>query len=126
MTFLEHLRFAIREGKVWLFFNALGIGIYLAIECWIFAPRIPEEAFNGIDQICYWTTTEFPLLVLYLGVNVTWLLMSRKSAFFRSRQLSIWLLGCLVWGIVLACDPVAVKIVGIVTDMIDGTAWNHQ
>jgi hypothetical protein len=125
MPILEDLKLTAKEGWAWILFNALGIGTYLAIESWIFAPRIPEEAFNGIDQICYWTTMEFPLLAFCFGVDMTWLLMSRKSLFFR-RQLAICLLMSGVWGSVLVCDPIAVKIVMILMAMIDGRAWNHH
>jgi hypothetical protein len=125
MSFLEHLKPAIKEGKGWLFFNALGIGVYLMIESWIFAPRIAEETFNGIDQICFWETQEFPLLAFYFGVNVTWLLMRWQSAFSRNRLLLIWLLTCLVWGIVIACDPIAIKMIILIVPMMVKQAWNR-
>jgi hypothetical protein len=111
MSFIERLKPAANEGKFWLLFNVLGIVAYLSIEAWLFAPRIPEEEFNGIDQICFWSTMQFPLLALFLGVNLTWVLMSRKSPFFKSRQLVIWIMGCIGWGILLVLDPIAVKIV---------------
>jgi hypothetical protein len=49
MNLIERLRLAVKEAKFWILFNALGIGAYVSIEAWLFAPRIPEEAFNGID-----------------------------------------------------------------------------
>jgi len=125
MSFMERLKPAIREGKLWLLFNALGIACYIAIEAWLFAPRIPEEAFNGIDQMCFWSTMQFPLLALFLGVNLTWLLMSRRSPFFKSRQLFIWMLGCVAWGILLLLDPIADKIVCLLI-MHYGGFWSHD
>ena len=125
MSFLEHLKPAVKEGKGWLLFNASGIGIYLAIESWI-SVRCQEEALNGFDQTFLWVSTEFPLLAFYFGVNVTWLLMGRKSALFRSRQLLIWIMSCVTWGIVLVCDPVAVKMTVLVIPMMVERAWNHE
>jgi hypothetical protein len=111
MKFIERLKLAAPEARFWILFNALGIAVYISIEIWLFAPRIPEMAFNGIDQLCFWSTMQFPLLALYLGINLTWILLSRQSPFFKSRQLFIWLLGCAAWGLLLLLDPIALKIV---------------
>lgn len=43
MSFIERLKAAIKEGKFWLLFNALGIGVYISIEAWLLAPRIPKK-----------------------------------------------------------------------------------
>jgi len=120
MNFLRNLRLALKGARFWLFFNALGIGAYLAIECWLLAPLREDKLFNEDDPVRDWLGAMFPLLALYLGINMTWLIMSRKSPFFRSRRLLIWLLVCLVWGIVLARDPVNVR---AVIEILDGTAW---
>jgi hypothetical protein len=125
MSFIERLKPAAKEGKFWLLFNVLGIAAYISIEIWLFAPRIPEEAFNGIDQLCFWSTMQFPLLALYLGINLTWIVMSRQSLFFKSRQLFIWILGCVAWGILLLFDPIAIKIVYLLI-MHYGGFWNHD
>ena len=120
MNFLENLRLALAGARFWLFFNALGIGAYLAVECWLLAPLREDKIFNKGDPVREWLGTEFPLLALYLGINVTWLIMSRKNPFFRRRQLFIWLLVCLVWGIVLTRDPVNVR---ALKEILDGSAW---
>jgi hypothetical protein len=125
MSFLERLKLAAKEAKFWLLINVLGIGAYISIEAWLFAPRIPEEEFNGIDQMCFWTTMQFPLLALYLGVNLTWILMSRKSPFFKGRRLFIWGIGCAAWGVLLLFDPIALKIAYLFI-MVQSGAWNHQ
>jgi hypothetical protein len=125
VTFIERLTLPLHTGRFWLLFNAVGMGAYLAIESWM-SFYCEKEALNGFDQTFLWVTTEFPLLSLYLGANVTWLLMSRKSDYFKTRHLSIWLFVCLVWGVVLLCDPVAIKIAELITAMVNGTAWNHQ
>ncbi len=126
MSLLQHLKRAVPDGTGWLLFNAAGIGIYLAIESWITAPRIPEEAFNGIDQICFWETLEFPLLAFYLGANVTWLLMASPRAPLQRPQPLIWLPTGLLWGGVIACDAVAVKIAVLVLPMMIKRAWDHH
>ncbi len=118
--------FAIKESRGWLLFNALGVGLYLAIELWIRAPRIPEEAFNGIDELCFWQTDEIPLLAFYLGANVAWVAMSCQHALFPRTRLLIFLPVCLIWGGVIAFDPIAVKALTLVIPMMIERAWSNK
>lgn len=98
-----------------MLFNTFGVGTYLGINHWICAPRIQEENLGGIGQVYYWTTTEFPLLALCLGANVTGLLMSKDHAYFWNRQMTMWQLVFLVWGLVLVCDPLVFKTLLVVS-----------
>jgi hypothetical protein len=120
VNFPENVIVALKGAGIWLFFNALGIGVYLVLDSWITGPLREDKSFNKGDPVRDWLGTTFPLLALYLGINVTWLILNRKTPFFGSRQLLLWLLVCLVWGIVLSRDPVNFK---ALLEILNGTAW---
>jgi hypothetical protein len=112
---------ALKDSRFWLLANAVGICAYLLIELWIMAPRSEAESLNFINIIYYWTISEFPLLVVFLILNVIWLIFivrSRLSNGSRRSLLTVWFLVCLVWGVALFSYGLAggmVKILIILT-----------
>lgn len=112
------------KGVGWLLANALGIAIYLSLESWVLAPRSEAEALNGFDQIYFWLTRNLPLLIVYLVLNVVWLIrIRRRSDPSNKWQFRSWLLVCLAWAIALIYHGLAVKVLKMVIAMIDGKAW---
>ncbi len=117
-------RMVLSESVFWLPVNALGIGIYLAFESWILAPRSEENALNGIDEISYWLTLDLPVLIICFILNVIWLIrISRRSNSSKKGQVWTWLLTCLAWIIALLYHGFIIKILWILMMMIDGQAW---
>jgi uncharacterized membrane protein SirB2 len=119
----DRKRIALKDGG-WLLANALGIAIYLSLESWVLAPRSEAEALNGIDQIYFWLTRNLPLLVVYLVLNVIWLIRIRSRSDPSNKwPFRNWLLVCLAWAIALIYHGLTVKILKILIAMIDGKAW---
>ncbi len=116
LKFLKKLGAVLRETGFFLFLNALGIGIDLLIKLWWLDPVRNDR----IDPLPGWLCASLPLIAFYFGINMTWLLMSRKNGVLGIERLSIWLLVCLVWVIVLANDPLNLR--GFL-EMLNGTAW---
>ena len=103
-------RLALKAGG-WLLVNALGIAIYLSLESWILAPRPEAEALNGIDQIYFWLTRNLPLLIVFIVLNVIWLIrIWRRTDPSNMWPFRSWLLVCLAWAIALVYHGLAVKI----------------
>lgn len=116
MNFLKNLGAILKETGCFLFVNGLGIWVYFLIKFrWLDSFRNDK-----IDPVREWLGASLPLFAFCFGINVTWLLMSRKNALLGRGRLSIWLLVCLIWIIVLACDPLNLR--GF-TEMLSGSAW---
>jgi hypothetical protein len=116
MNFLKTLIALLKETAVFLFLNALGIRMDLLFKSWWLDPIRNDR----IDPVREWLGESLPLIAFYFGINTTWLVMSRKNGVLGIGRLSIWLLVCLVWVIVLASDPLNLR--GFL-EMLNGTAW---
>jgi hypothetical protein len=115
MKLLEGLK------KVGLFLlaNILGLVAYLALEHWWLRPVWSDADFKG-DPVRGWLGTSMPLFAFYFGVNVTWLLMSKKNGSLGIGRVSLWILVVAVWMIVLAREPINLR--GFL-EMLNRTAW---
>jgi amino acid transporter len=120
MSAIIYINSTIKRAWLWLLFNAFGIAVYLVLESSTFYPVEEAENPNRGDPVRDWLGAQFPFLALYLGANLTWLVMSWKKPSFKSQRLPLWLLVLLIWGIVLASCPLNLR---AFVEIRDGTAW---
>jgi hypothetical protein len=116
MKFLKKVGAVSKEMGILIFLIALGIKIDLVIKSQV----LDSIRHDPGDPVRSWLGTSLPLLAFYFGINVTWLLMSRKNGSLGIGRLSIWLMVCLTWVIVLARDPINLR--GVL-EMLNGTAY---
>jgi hypothetical protein len=94
------LKMVLKSVRLGLVLNALGLGVYFAMEFWIMMPRPEEDAFNGIDVLHFWFTRELPLLVILLILNLLWLIsVLREKMNPRLKRLKLIVCGvvALIW-----------------------------
>jgi hypothetical protein len=120
MKLIELLKVGFRESWAWLLFNVLGLVAYVAVEFGMLIPRFPEDGPTGIEQTFLWLDLEYPLLAFYLGMNVMWLLMKGRKALSQPGLFALWTLVGLAWGATLVCDPVSMKELAIMRNMVGG------
>lgn len=113
----------LRPMWIWLLVNVAGVVIYLAIGAWIKAPRPEGHELNGIDEIYFWMTRALPVLAVVAVFGLAWLVkLLRSQSPDRAMQLRFWISTCFVWGVVLVCDGLAVKIAKIAVLIVTGEA----
>ncbi len=119
------MKATLKDSRIWLLANILGVCVYLLLESWILAPRSEAESLNGIDVGYFWLTRECPILVVFLLLNLTWLslIIKRGRSSKNWHPLVIWVLVCLMWGAAFLTYGVGIGILKIIVDMIDGRAW---
>lgn len=85
------------KSRNWLLVNFLGIAVHFLIQHWILTRSLGEES-PGFNQVYYWMNLECPLLLLFLVINLFWLIKTIKEM----RSSKNWLPLALFCGICLA------------------------
>lgn len=105
----------LNEQIFWLLANALGIVIYLSLDSWIVAPRLKGDEFNGIDQFFFWIKGNLPILMLYLLLNVIWLIRIKRHYINSNKwPLRALIFTCLIWSVALIYYGFIIKFLKIV------------
>jgi hypothetical protein len=111
---------------LWLIANFIGISAYLLFECWLLAPHPEVGPQNGIDQKVAWLFTAFPVLILFIILNIIWFISTirsgRPSGWWT--PLPVWLLAVSAWVVaIFGYSNIGITMLSLFIDMIDGRAW---
>jgi len=118
---------ALRREIRWVTVNLIGMLVPILFEVWLMTPRSEIDSLNGIDVLGAWIIKVFPFLVAIFIVNVIWLIQvwRRNRGLSRRRSVGTWLVVCCLWLVPLCLNPVALRMLWLVTGIIDGQAWAH-